>query len=645
MSDAVSSPNLHSIEQDLQQRLHEEPSQSQPMQVRCVFKEGILIVLVQHAAPALPYPRRIFRVIRQFLSETDILQKHQVLMYLRLEGSDQPYAFHTLTEQSKAPAEAISEPVVAESETENAAIASAMAVEPPIMAIDTEADTELDLNNAENEPEFTVAGEADLDSEAEIEADDELSEYSEDDDFEAYEEEDDDAEDLGFEGFTAADAFDEDEEFDEVGDRRLSKATVLFAASLAVTFFGVALYGLTRPCVIDRCETMVRAEQLSEQSIKTFQSNPSGQQILTAQGQLSDAVKKLESIPFWSPRYAEAQEKLEDYRALSASLDQVITSLLQASEAAQMSQNPPFPAAQWTEIATKWEAAIAGLSEIPPQDFYHPFAQSKIDTYQRNLNAINQRLAQEEQAVETLAQAQEEAKIAQVQQGVAQSLDSWEEAYLSWSTAIQKLEAVPAGTTAYDEAQTLIDSYSENLASSKENQDKEGLAQNIYNQGTRIAQLARDAEIAENWEQAVFHWKNALRYMEQVPADSYQSALAQPAINRYRQSVDSSQVQLQLYTRLKQAENDLQRTCAGDPNICTYTLDTRSINVRLTAAYVNKVQQTAVQASATNNSDAKIRILDHIATLEQALEVIGRNANVPVQVYDVNGVLLVDYKP
>ncbi|NJN73373.1 MAG: hypothetical protein HC799_11480 [Limnothrix sp. RL_2_0] len=285
------------------------------------------------------------------------------------------------------------------------------------------------------------------------------------------------------------------------------------------------------------------------------------------------------------------------------------------------------------------------LSSIPPQDFYHPFAQSKIDDYQRNLNAINQRLAMEENAVETLAQAQEEAKVAQVQQGVAQSLDSWEQAYLSWAEAIQKLQAVPEGTTAYDEAQELIESYSSNLASSKENQDKENLAQNIYTQGTRIANLARDAEIAGDWGQAVFHWKNALRYMEQVPADSYQSSLAQPAVGRFNQAIENAQVQLQLDTRLKQAESDLQRTCAGEPNICTFTLDARNINVRLTAAYVNEVQQTAVQASATNNSDAKIRILDHIATLEQALEVISRNTSVPVQVYDVNGVLLVDYKP
>ena len=167
---------------------------------------------------------------------------------------------------------------------------------------------------------------------------------------------------------------------------------------------------MTRPCVIDRCETITRAEKLSEQSIKTFQSDPSGQQILTAQGQLNDAVKKLEAIPFWSPRYAEAQEQLKEYRSLSASLDQVINSLFKASEASQMSQNPPFPADQWAGIAIKWEEAIAGLSEIPPQDFYHPFAQSKIDTYQRNLNAINQRLAQEEQSVETLAQAQERSK-------------------------------------------------------------------------------------------------------------------------------------------------------------------------------------------------------------------------------------------
>lgn len=636
MSDAVSSPNLHSIEQDLQQRLHEEPSQSQPMQVRCVFKEGILIVLVQHGAPALPYPRRVFRVIRQFLLEAEVLQKHQVLMYLRVEGSDQPYAFHTLTEQNQQPA-AVTTPAsvpaapveepVAELEEDEAAIA-------PVTA-----DTDDEVVEDES-LEFASAEAA----ESETEDYNEFDEYEEEDELGEYEDEDD--EDLGFEGFTSVDGLDGDEEaFDEVGDRRLGKAPILFAASLALVFSGLAFYGLTRPCVIDRCETLARAEKLSEQSIKSFQSNPSGQQILTAQGQLSEAIQKLEAIPFWSPRYTEAQEQLKEYRALATSLDQVINALYKASDAAQMSQNPPFPAEKWAEIASQWEAAIAGLNSIQPQDFYHPFAQSKIGDYQRNLDAINQRLAMEENAVETLALAQEEAKVAQVQQGVAQSLDSWEQAYLSWSEAIQKLQAVPAGTTAYDEAQELIESYSSNLASSKENQDKETIAQNIYTQGTRIAQLAKDAEIAGDWEQAVFHWKNALRYMEQVPADSYQSSLAQPAIARFNQSIKNSQVQLQLYTRLKQAERDLQRTCAGEPNICTFTLDAQNINVRLTAAYVNEVQQSAVQASATNNSDAKIRILDHIATLEQALEVISRNTSVPVQVYDVNGVLLVDYKP
>ncbi|OKH17992.1 hypothetical protein [[Limnothrix rosea] IAM M-220] len=635
MSDAASSLNLHTLEQDLQNRLHAEPSQTQPMQVRCVFKEGILIVLVQHGAPALPYPRKVFRAIRQFLYEGDILHQHQVLMYLRVEGSNQPYAFHTLTEQSKPPtaeATAAPTPIEAEAPAEAASVA------------ELEATTESSFDETDEDFE-EFASPFEQDSEVGVNALDDDADFAMP--AAAMDEYDGEDEDLGFEGFTSMDEGfeDDDDEVDEVGDRRLGKATLAFAACLALAFSGTAFYVLTRPCVIDRCETMSRAEKLSEQSIKTFQSNPTGQQILTAQGQLDDAIKKLEAIPFWSPRYTEAQRRLEEYRALSGSLDQVVSSLFKASEAAQMSQNPPFPAEKWAEIATQWQAAIAGLSQVPPQDFFYPFAQSKIDAYERNLNAINQRLTQEEQAVEILAQAKEAAKVAQVQQGVAQSLDSWEQAYLSWANAVQKLETVAEGTTAYDEAQELISSYVPQMSDSKEQQDKETFARDIYNQGIRISQLARDAELAENWEEATFHWRNAIRYMEEVPEDTYQATLAKPAIARFNQAIESSQVQLQLYTRLRQAENDLRRTCAGEPNICTFTLDARNINVRLTAAYVNEVQETAVQASATNNSDAKIRILDHIATLEQALEVISKNTNVPVQVYDVNGVLLVDYKP
>lgn len=616
MSDA-SSLNLRTLEQDLQTRLNAEPSLSQPMQIRCVLKEGILIVLVQHGAPTLPYPRKVFRAIREFIQDTDTLQQ-QVLMYLRVEGSNQPYAFHTLTEESKP----------AEKQT------------PPVVAADIE-----DLENPEHsepdEEEYDVDFAESLPMATESEA--EEAEY--DDDF--IEDPEAEEEDLGFEGFTSMeDGFeDDDDDVVETGDRRFGRATLAFAACLALAVSGTALYVVTRPCVLDGCATMDRADELSDKAVTTFQGIPTGQEILTAQGQLKEAIAELESIPLWSPRYTEAQGRLKDYRDLSISLNKVINALYKASDAANMSQNPPFTAEKWAQIADQWQSAIAGLSEIPPQDFFHPFAQSKIDSYERNFNSINARLTQEEEAIEILAQAKEAAKIAQVQQGVAQSLDSWEEAYLSWSNALQKLESIEEGTTAYDEAQDLISSYVPQMSDSKEQQDKESFARDIYNQGIRIAQLAKDAEIAENWEEATFHWRNAIRYMEEVPDDTYQAALAKPAIARFGQAVENSQVQLQLYTRLRQAETDLIRTCAGDPNICTFTIDARAINVRLTAAYVNEVQETAVQASATNNSDAKIRILDHIATLEQALEVISKNTNVPVQVYDVNGVLLVDYKP
>lgn len=638
MSDA-SSVNLHTLEQDLQARLHGEPSLTQPMQVRCVFKEGILIVLVQHGTPALPYPRKVFRVIRQFIQETEALQ-HQVLMYLRVEGSNQPYAFHTLTEESKPP-EPQASPVMAPVPTPA----------PPV----AQEEIEEEIDHADSSESGSIAEEFAAfatSPEPTLVAEDE--EFEEDEEFDGEEQDfldnpEEEGEELGFEGFTSVEEGFEDDDADLAetgeGDRRFGKATLAFAACLALAFFGTTYYVLSRPCVVGGCATMDRADELSNKAVATFKGTPTGQEILTAKGQLQEAVDELESIPFWSPRYAEAQGRLKDYYDLSVSLNEVINALYKASDAANMSQNPPFPAETWAQIAEQWESAIANLNKIPPQDFFHPFAQSKIKGYKLNLDSINARLTQEKEAVGILAQAKDDAKIAQVQQGVAQSLDSWEEAYLSWSKALQKLETVAEGTTSYDEAQDLISSYVPQMSDSKERQDQEAFARDVYDQGLRIAQLARDAELVDNWEEATFHWRNAIRYMEEVPDDTYQANLAKPAIARFRQSVENSQVQLQLYTRLKQAETDLGRTCAGDPNICTFTIDARSIKVRLTAAYVKEVQETAVQASATNNSDAKIRILDHIATLEQALEIISKNTQVPVQVYDVNGVLLVDYNP
>ena len=226
MSDAASSLNLHTLEQNLQNRLHAEPSLTQPMQVRCVFKEGILIALVQHGAPALPYPRKVFRVIRGFLLEENILQEHQALMYLRVEGSNQPYAFHTLTEQAKPTPE----------------------VEPEETAIAEEAEPELtesedfdDIADFEAPPSIAYQSTTSEDSEADIETEDNLEMAAAATDEEEFDNDiyDDDEEDIGFEGFTSVeDGFDDDDDYeDEVGDRRLGKATLAFAAGLAVGFW------------------------------------------------------------------------------------------------------------------------------------------------------------------------------------------------------------------------------------------------------------------------------------------------------------------------------------------------------------------------------------------------------------------------
>lgn len=97
MSD-VAPLNLQDLQADLQTQLEAEYFPTDPIQVRCLFKEGLLLVLVQHQAPAPAELPPLFRLIRDRLQGDPRVQGHQTLIYLRITGANEPYAFHALTQ-------------------------------------------------------------------------------------------------------------------------------------------------------------------------------------------------------------------------------------------------------------------------------------------------------------------------------------------------------------------------------------------------------------------------------------------------------------------------------------------------------------------------------------------------------------------
>ncbi|MBV5261756.1 hypothetical protein FLX56_25420 [Synechococcus moorigangaii CMS01] len=360
MSDAAPF-HLQDLQADLRAQLQGAYFPTDPVQVRCVLKENIFLVLVQHSAPALTVTRAVFRLIRDRLYQEAIAQHYRVVMYLRVTGANEPYAFHVLQETTSVttPELATKTDAVADAFTEAVHLEATDEPFPPV-------------GNELEDPFGNDDQAADLVTEADT-----------------------------FEGFTTADgtlgAF--TDSASTTGDRPKGRGLFWVGAGLVAV---LAAYGLSRPCVVGRCERLEIAAQLADPAQSQFAAgeSPSGQDIFQAQADLQGAIATLETIPSWSPQRAAAQAQLADYQDLNESLSTLINGLSQAAKAAQMAENASLTPAQWQEIATQWQGAIATLDTIPPEDFYYDFAQEKLSNYRRNLTLVEQRL-QESQAQTT----------------------------------------------------------------------------------------------------------------------------------------------------------------------------------------------------------------------------------------------------
>jgi hypothetical protein len=123
-----------------------------------------------------------------------------------------------------------------------------------------------------------------------------------------------------------------------------------------------------------------------------------------------------------------------------------------AMQAATLSQNPPHPAARWREIVTLWEEATTKLRNVQPDEPGYAEAQTKLAEYQSNISATRIRLAAEENAVQSFEQVQ---ALIPLWQSIAASNSSDPQLVSLLQQILNALNAIEAGTTPYEEAQTL----------------------------------------------------------------------------------------------------------------------------------------------------------------------------------------------
>lgn len=611
MKTATRPNNLETLEHLLQDGLQSDLLPLVPVQVQCRLKDEMLVVLAQHPAAMVPDAQQVFSSIEQTIQEYQWSDSHSVKIYLRQEGIKSPYAFYSFKIERSVSATPTS---TSAEETLDAP--------DPLDSLHEEHEETIDSNERETETS--------QDSEA-----------------------------ATFES-TSPHPWDQPiqeenslleeppEEIVEPGKSK-SKKTLLpiFVAGtgLSLFIFLTSLFLLTRPCVVGQCQAIADAQDLNQTSLRRLQKPQSGKEVLEAQEQLMEAIRILQSIPFWSSYYGKAQDQLKVYQVQAERVEEMVTALQTAARAAHKSENPPHPTARWVEIQGLWREAIARLEELPTNSNLQPLAQQKIKEYKQNLAASNQRLVKERNSQQRLQEAKDAALIAEARQGVAQSLENWQLVYATWQIAMKRLKQIPQGTTAYEQAQQLSSLYLPKMSSVQDKKTQEQFAVNAYNQGLQLAQLAKNAQLDNQWSLAVVHWRNALTNMNQVPKDSFYYSKAQSRVQSYSNALKQAKVKLQLAVRVQQTRSDLKQTCMGKVQVCNFGIINNIIKVRLTPAYTNLVKQTANSAQVRGDSNAQSGIVNHILTLGEALEAISDNARMRLEVYDADGTLIQTHVP
>jgi hypothetical protein len=414
--------------------------------------------------------------------------------------------------------------------------------------------------------------------------------------------------------------------------------------SIIVAFILGSSYALTRPCVFGECPEITQAQQLADGAAIAAITSPAKPTLIMVRQQLEKSRTILRTIPWWSKFHKEAAILLEEYQAKFQELD-ILEAATETAKKAKLAANKlPLTTAQWQEICQLWQDAIALLDVITPSSIFQAAAKLQRQEYQINLAQSQRYSAEEIQAKANLRFAEEEAKLAKMREGSAQSPADWQSVQTSWQTAILHLQTITPETTTYEESRQLLSLYMTQLIKSGNREKQEASAVRIYRQAMEQAKLAKIAELKNQWQPAVFHWRSALTAIRQVPKNSFRAAEAEPLTIFYALSLNQSERKLNWALQQQKINNQLKSICQSSVVICDYFIAENIIKIVLKPAYIQQIRSTSLNAQIQGNQQIQIDLLNHIAQLEKNLQLISKEAKKRIELYNPNGGLMTIYQ-
>ncbi len=401
-------------------------------------------------------------------------------------------------------------------------------------------------------------------------------------------------------------------------------------ALVLITVLGSAAYFLTRPCVMLACKEIQTAKQL-QSSFRQMTRNPkSEEELAKLQQQFNAASTSVKTIPRWSLHYQEAEQLSASLSGESEKINQVLKAFQVASLAAQTSHTAAHSLEELQQRQQMWRVSIAPLEAISPNSPLYGLAQPRLLVYRANLKAVKQQLFIEEIWLKKLEAAKAVAIATSARGASTKSLKEWQQVQSSWLLAVNTLTAIPQTSSGYQEAQKLLAKYKPLLAAAGDRVTKELLASKTYKQAVGATKDAKSYEQQNQWQAAVAHWSVALNAAKQVPHDSLYYSQAQTLITQYSIAFQQAQEKLQVASSFQKTRTDLEKTCSGAVRVCNFTINNQGITVWTTPEYQQILSSSLMSSTDQRNPNTVASVTNHLQTLQQALEVISENANLPL---------------
>ena len=581
------------LSQILQENLRAEIPTGELFSVKCAVKNDRIMILTQHPKSVTPNTEKIFTVLGEVLKSGSAQQTQKVQMYLRQVGEKLPYAQSVLTFGAEIGKDNSTTPEykIPNSEYQQSSASFSPPPNPEKFEVSSASLLTITADVVEEEASDPLAGMPDL-------------------------------------------------------SVRISKPARNYkpifggaVAILVIAIFGGGAYLLMSPCVLMTCKELQTSKRLQESLPQLARNVDSESELTKIQQRVDNALASLQKIPFWSPQREQVEQVKVSLTSESQQIQQVTMALQTATTTAQKTRSLTNNIEELQARQQLWRQAIAPLETIRPDSQFYGFVQSKLTTYRSKLQSVNVQLQAQGKWQQKLNDAEAAAKVAIWRETTAKSLTELKKALLTWQIVVNALIAIPQTSPAYPNARILLASYQPRLMAIRDRTSKIELAATSFTQAVATAKLAEQYQEKNQWQAAGIRWQQALNTIKQIPNDSPFYSQAQPLVEAYSVALTEAQAKLQTTATSASTDTtrkDLQKTCTATVRVCNFTVDSRVITIRITPEYEQTLQSNTEGANS-NKVQNITSVRKHLETLQQALEVIGDNANLAVLVFDAQG--------